>query len=153
MDFPELFGESQLVLLSKIENIPCPDQFQPISITNSDYQIVMRYWVKWLMESAREVISPEQNAMFAGRSIDNAVESIHDRFMEVVVEGKDIMCGQGKEGEGQEKHNRKELKKMIYLYQQTKKGKQMICDSREKGGKTTQNKGEKDSENSVKRAF
>ena len=27
MDFPELFGESQLVLLSKIENIPHLDQF------------------------------------------------------------------------------------------------------------------------------
>ena len=40
---------------------------------------------------------------------------------------------------------------MIYLYQQTEKGEQMICDSREKGGKTTQNKGEKDSENSMKR--
>ena len=38
---------------------------------------------------------------------------------------------------------------MIYLYQQTEKGEQMICDSREKGGKTTQNKGEKDSEKSV----
>ena len=60
---------------------------------------------------------------------------------------------QGEEGEGQEKHNRKELKRMIYLYQQTEKGEQMICDSREKGGKTTQNKGEKDSENGVKRAF
>ena len=63
------------------------------------------------------------------------------------------LCGQGEEGEGQEKHNRKKLKKIIYLYQQTEKGEQMICDSREKGGKTTQNKGEKDSENSVKRAF
>ena len=39
---------------------------------------------------AREVISPEQNAIFAGRSIDNAVESIHDGFMEAVVEGKDV---------------------------------------------------------------
>ena len=29
----------------------------------------------------------------------------------------------------------------------------MICDSREKGGKTTQNKGKKDSENSMKRVF
>ena len=63
------------------------------------------------------------------------------------------MCGQGEEGEGQEKYNRKELKRMIYLYQQTEKGEQMICDSREKRGKTTQNKGEKDSKNSVKRAF
>ena len=37
MEFPESFGESQLVLLPKIENIPCPDQFWLISITNSDY--------------------------------------------------------------------------------------------------------------------
>ena len=43
MDFPELFRESQLVLLPKIENIPHSDQFQPISIINSDYQIVMKY--------------------------------------------------------------------------------------------------------------
>ena len=90
MDFPELFGESQLVLLPKIENISRPDQFRPISITNSDYWIVMRYWAKWLMESAREVISLEQNAIFAERSIDNAVELIHDGFMEVVAEGKDM---------------------------------------------------------------
>ena len=62
------------MLLPKIENIPHLDQFQSISITNSDYWIVMRYWAKWLMENVREVISPEQNAMFAGRSIDNAVE-------------------------------------------------------------------------------
>ena len=46
MDFPESFGESQLVLLPKIENISYPDQFHSISITNSDYQIVMRYWAK-----------------------------------------------------------------------------------------------------------
>ena len=90
MDFPESFGESQLVLLPKIENIPCFNQFRPISITNSDYWIVMRYWAKWLMESAREVISLEQNAIFAGRSIDNAVELIHDGFMEAVAEGKDV---------------------------------------------------------------
>ena len=64
-----------------------------------------------------------------------------------------ILCGQGEEGEGQEKHNRMELKKMIYLYQQIEKGEQMICDSREKRGKTTQNKGEKDSKNGVKRVF
>ena len=90
MDFPKSFGESQLVLLPKIENIPHPDQFRPISITNSDYRIVMRYWAKWLMESAREVISLEQNAIFAGRSIDNVVELIHDGFMEAVAKGKDV---------------------------------------------------------------
>ena len=83
-------GRVNLCYYLKIENISRLDQFQPISITNSDYQIVMRYWAKWLMESAREVISPEQNAIFAGRSIDNAVESIHDGFMEAVAEGKDM---------------------------------------------------------------
>ena len=41
------------------------------------------------MESAKEVISPKQNAMFVGRSIDNTVELIHDGFMEAVAEGKD----------------------------------------------------------------
>ena len=55
MEFPPSFGESQLCLISKVKNIPCPDQFQPISVTNSDYWIVMRYWAKWLMEIASGV--------------------------------------------------------------------------------------------------
>ena len=37
MKFPNSFGESQLCLILKIENIPHPDQFRPISVTNSDY--------------------------------------------------------------------------------------------------------------------
>ena len=43
MEFPPSFGESQLCLIPKVENIPHPDQFRPISVTNSDYRIVMRY--------------------------------------------------------------------------------------------------------------
>ena len=37
MKFPNSFGESQLCLIPKVENIPHPDQFRPISVTNSDY--------------------------------------------------------------------------------------------------------------------
>ena len=37
MEFPPSFGESQLCLIPKVKNILCPDQFQPISVTNSDY--------------------------------------------------------------------------------------------------------------------
>ena len=37
MKFPDSFGENQLCLISKIENIPHPDQFRPISVTNFDY--------------------------------------------------------------------------------------------------------------------
>ena len=43
IEFPPSFGESQLCLIPKVKNIPRPDQFRPISVTNSDYRIVMRY--------------------------------------------------------------------------------------------------------------
>ena len=90
MEFPPSFGESQLCLISKVKNIPHPDQFCPISVTNSNYQIVMRYWAKWLMEIASGVISKEQHAMFKGKSIDEAVKSVYDSFYEALAEGKDV---------------------------------------------------------------
>ena len=94
MEFPLSFGESQLYLISKVENILCPDQFWPISVTNSDYWIVMRYWIKWLMEIASGVISKEQHVMFKGRSIDEAVESVYNSFYEALAEGKDVILFQ-----------------------------------------------------------
>ena len=90
MEFPPSFGESQLYLISKVKNILHSDQFQPISVTNSDYQIVMRYWAKWLMEITSGVIFKEQHVMFKGRSIDEAVESVYNSFYEALVEGKDV---------------------------------------------------------------
>ena len=94
MDFLELFRKSQLVLLFKIENISHFDQFCSISIINSNYQIVMKYWTKWLMESTKEVIFSEQNITFARRFIDNIVKLIHNEFIEVVAEGKDMIIFQ-----------------------------------------------------------
>ena len=90
MEFPPSFGESQLCLIPKVKNIPHPHQFRPISVTNSDYWIVMRYWAKWLMEIASGVISKEQHVMFKGKSIDKAVESVYDSFYEALAEGKDV---------------------------------------------------------------
>ena len=90
IEFPSSFGESQLCLIPKVENIPHPDQFQPINVINSDYWIVMRYWAKWLMEIASGVISKEQHVMFKGKSIDKAVKSIYNSFYEALVEGKDV---------------------------------------------------------------
>ena len=43
------------------------------------------------MENVKEVISPKQNAMFARRSIDNAVKLIYDGFIETVAEGKNMI--------------------------------------------------------------
>ena len=42
------------------------------------------------MEIASGVISKEQHAMFKGRSIDEAVESVYDSFYEALAEGKDV---------------------------------------------------------------
>jgi hypothetical protein len=78
----------QLCLLPKVEGLPRADQFRPISITNSDYRIVTRYWTKWVAPIAGEVLWKEQYVMFKGRSIDEVVELIHDQFMEAVVRGE-----------------------------------------------------------------
>ena len=75
-------------MIPKVENISYSDQFQPISVTKSDYQIVMRYWTKWLVEIASGVISKKQHVMFKGKSIDEAVKSVYDSFYEALVEGK-----------------------------------------------------------------
>ena len=42
------------------------------------------------MEIASGVISKKQHAMFKGRSIDEAVESMYDSFYEALVERKDV---------------------------------------------------------------
>ena len=90
MEFPPSFGESQLCLIPKVKNIPCSNQFQPISVTNSDYWIVMKYWAKWLMKIASGVISKEQHVMFKGKSIDEAVELVYNSFYEALAEEKDV---------------------------------------------------------------
>ena len=90
MKFPNSFGESQLCLIPKIENISCPVQFRPISVTNSNYRIVMQYWALWFSEIASGVISDTQYAMFKGKSIDAAVETIYDVFYEALADRQDI---------------------------------------------------------------
>ena len=89
--FEESFGETQLCLIPKTEEIPRPDQFQPISITNSDYRIITRYWALWFMDNAGGYISEFQNVMFPGRCIDAAVEKIHDSFVEAILEGEETL--------------------------------------------------------------
>ena len=90
MKFPNSFEESQLCLIPKIENIPYPDQFRPISVTNFDYWIVMWYWAFWFSEIASGVISDTQHAMFKEKSIDAAVETIYDVFYEALADRQDI---------------------------------------------------------------
>jgi ribonuclease HI len=87
--WPSKFFDSQLVLLPKVESgFPETGQFRPICITNADYRIVTRYWALWLAELANGVVSKTQHALLPGRRIDDAIEIIHDGFMEAVVDGK-----------------------------------------------------------------
>jgi hypothetical protein len=89
-DWEDMFCEVQLCLLPKVEGIPRAEQFWPISITNSDYRIIMRYWTKWFADIAGEVLSAEQHVMFKERLIDEAVEVIHNWIMASVVGGESI---------------------------------------------------------------
>jgi ribonuclease HI len=85
------FFLSQLCLLPKVDTgFPSVDQFRPITITNADYRIVMRYWAVWLAGLANVMVSRDQHALLPGRLIDDAIELIHDGFMEAVAEEDDV---------------------------------------------------------------
>ena len=62
--------------------------------------------------------------------------------MKELVESYQLICSapcgvvcvaKGKRGEKQQKHNKMELKRMIYSYQQTEKGEQMMGDGADVG--------------------
>jgi ribonuclease HI len=117
------FMESQLCLIPKVEGIPRVDQFRPIMITNSDYRIVTRYWAKWFIERACTTISKEQNVMGEGRSIDQAIESIHDHIMDCVIEGIEIAMLQTDFKKAYDLVNREAL---IYMLEKTQAPRQII---------------------------
>ena len=81
------FGNALLVLLKKVDGCPRPDQFRPISITNAQYRVIVRYWALWFARQIG-VLSETQAAMAQGRVIDSAVEAIADEMWERVATGK-----------------------------------------------------------------
>jgi ribonuclease HI len=85
------FFLSQLCLIPKVDTgFPTVEQFRPITITNADYRIVMRYWALWLAGLANVMVSRDQHALLPGRLIDDAIELIHDGFMEALAEEEDV---------------------------------------------------------------
>ena len=65
------FGNALLVLLKKVDGCPRADQFRPISITNAQYRVIVRYWALWFARQIG-VLSETQAAMAQGRVIDSA---------------------------------------------------------------------------------
>jgi hypothetical protein len=85
--WPKEFFITQLVLLPKVDTgFPAVEEFRPICITNSDYRIVVRYWALWFSEIENKVVLKNQHALLPGRRIDDAIEIIHDGFMEAIVD-------------------------------------------------------------------
>ncbi len=80
---------SQLCLIPKVEGIPRSDQMRPISVANSDYRIMTRYWAIWFAECASGFVSNFQCAMFKRRSIDSAVKKVHYFFLEAIAKGEE----------------------------------------------------------------
>jgi hypothetical protein len=80
----------QLVLLPKVDlGFPTVEQFRPITITNTDYRIVTRYWAIWLAGLANLMVLRSQHALLPGRMIDDVIELIHDEFLEAITEEDD----------------------------------------------------------------
>jgi len=92
VEWDESFPAAQLILLPKelrrlIKVHEAPD-FRPISITNSFYRLITRYWAKWLAEVVVGTMAKEQAAVVKGRTIDEVVERMVDEFMERVANRK-----------------------------------------------------------------
>jgi hypothetical protein len=80
----------QLVLLPKVDSgFPMVDQFRPITITNTDYRIVTRYWAIWLAGLANLMVSRLQHSLLPGHMIDDVIELIHDGFLEAIITEED----------------------------------------------------------------
>jgi hypothetical protein len=85
------FLKSQLCLLPKVDTgFPTVEQFCSICITNSDYRVVMRYWAGWLSTLTNDVLSNKQHSLLPVRQIDNAIDKIHNRMMEGILENGNI---------------------------------------------------------------
>jgi hypothetical protein len=81
MKNPHLFlnlVDSKIILLPKDKYPLNPEQFRPISITNTHYRIIMKYWAAIMRNILNETISKEQVAILENRSIDDAIFDIVD---------------------------------------------------------------------------
>jgi len=84
----------------------------------------MKYWALWFTGISKDVVSESQNAMFKGRSIDQAVETIHNTFMEALAEGKDVSILQTDFAKAYDYVN---CEAMIIILEKLNALKQVIC--------------------------
>jgi ribonuclease HI/exonuclease III len=75
---PEWLVEGNLILLPKQEGNIGPDKFRPITVSNTDYRLIMGLWARRLTKTLDPWISKPQKALLSGRNIRQCVENIVD---------------------------------------------------------------------------
>lgn len=78
---PSNFTDSILFLQPKVSGECSADQFRPITVTNTDYRLIMSYWANILKDIANDLVSPAQRALLSGRTIDECLWDIGDDYL------------------------------------------------------------------------
>ena len=79
-ELPTDFNHALLYFFPKGEGNLSPMQLRPIAVSNTDYRIIARAVQLKIRPALSKFISPAQEALLHGRSIDNCVASIVDSY-------------------------------------------------------------------------
>jgi ribonuclease HI len=85
---PSWLVEGNLILLPKQDGKIGPDKFRPITVSNSDYRLMMGLWARRLTKALDGWISKPQKALLTGRNIRECVANILDPWFQSKQEGK-----------------------------------------------------------------
>lgn len=59
-------------------------QYQPISITNTNYRLIMRYWAYVMKRYINDIVCIRQKALLQGQSIDECLIDVGDDYLDKV---------------------------------------------------------------------
>ena len=88
--FDDDFYASTLHLIPKGKGTLTPAQYRPISITNTDYRLIMRYWAHIMKGCINDIICKGQKALLQGRTIDECLMDAGDDYLDKVFHGKKV---------------------------------------------------------------
>jgi ribonuclease HI len=75
------FCDAYISLIPKSDNAGTPDKFRPITVTNSLYRIIGKYFAIDFTRFIAPLISEHQHAILPGRSTAHYLSHVRDRFL------------------------------------------------------------------------
>jgi exonuclease III/ribonuclease HI len=87
-DIPAWLVEGNLILLPKQDGIIGPDKYRPITVSNSDYRLMMGLWARRLATVLDPWITKIQKALLPNRNIRECVVNILDPWFQFKKEKK-----------------------------------------------------------------